>query len=203
MKRHRNKVPAVSLLLALGLATTLLGSTAHAAGTAKPMPKIAGQHFALMTGFNGETPSTALYHLTIKKSNGNAFIGTQRFRDCTDLIEKCKSEGEAGTGWTEPEAVFLVRTSSKTYVLRSRNSQGQISLGKNGLTKAYVIGSGKVNVSRSNSEFDPYTFSYTVPSSYSLAGGEIWFVDDDSVSNQPNNLVSFNQTQMAQTLLNP
>ncbi len=190
MINQRARSFAISLVLSLGLSTILFGGTAQAANTAKTMPKIAGQHFAFMTGFNGETPSTALYQLTILKSNGNAFIGTQRWRDCSDNLEKCKSDGAAGTGWTEPETVFLVRTSSKTYVLRSGNSQGQITLGKKGLTKAYVIGGGKVNVSRSNSEFDPYTFSYSVPSSYSVAGGEIWFIDDDPVSNQSNNLMS-------------
>jgi hypothetical protein len=172
VKKSKKIAPAASLVLTLGLSATLLSGTAHAADRAKSTPKISGQHFAFMQGFNGETASIALYHLTIKKSNGQAFIGTQRWRECTDNIEKCKSEGATGNGWTKPEAVFLVRTSSNTYVLRSANSQGQITLGKKGLTKAYVIGSGKVNASRSNSEFDPYTFSY------SLTGGEIWFVDD-------------------------
>ena len=148
MKNQHRKSLAVSFVLALGLSIALLGGTAHAADTAKSTPKIADEHLAFMTVFNEETPSTALYHLTIKKNNGNAFIGTQRLRDCTNNIEKCKSEGVTGTGWTKPEAVFLVRTPSNTYVLRSGNTQGQITLGKKGLTKAHIIGSGEANVSR-------------------------------------------------------
>ena len=151
MKNHCKKVSAASLVLTLGLATTLFGGTAHATDTAKTMPKIAGEHLTWMKGFDGTTPSTAQYHLTIKKSNGKAFIGTQRWRECTDNVEKCRSEGTTGAGWTEPEAVFLIRTSSNTYVLRSGNSQGQITLGKKGITKAYIIGSGEANMSRSNS----------------------------------------------------
>jgi len=135
-------------VLALGLSTTLLGGTAHAADTAKPTPKIAGEHLTFLTGFIGATPSTAQFHLTITKNNGKAYIGTQRWRDCTDNIEKCKLEGADSTGWTKPEAVFLVRTSSNTYVLRSGNTQGQITLGKKGLTKAYIIGSGEANLTR-------------------------------------------------------
>ena len=75
MKIHRRKSLAVSLVLAMGLATFFVEGTAHAA---KPTPKIAGEHYAFMTGFNGETPSTVLYHLKILRNNGNAFIGTQR-----------------------------------------------------------------------------------------------------------------------------
>jgi hypothetical protein len=148
MKNHRRKSLAVSLVLAVSLSTALFGGTAHAADTAKPTPKLAGQRFVFMQGFNGETPSTVLYHLTILKNNGNTFVGTQRFRDCTNNIENCKSEGAAGTGWTKPEAVFLVRTSSNTYVLRSGESQGQITLGTKGVTKAYIIGSGQAKMSR-------------------------------------------------------
>ena len=48
----------------------------------------------------------------------------------------------------KPEAVFLVRTYTNTYVLRSGNSLGQITLGKKGIIKAYVIGSGQAKVSR-------------------------------------------------------
>jgi hypothetical protein len=151
MKNQRRTSLAVSLVLALGLATTLFGGTAHAADTAKTSPKLTGEHLTWMKGFNGTTPSTAQYHLTIKKSNGKAFIGTQRWRECTDDIEKCRSEGATGTGWTKPAVVFLIRTSSNTYVLRSGNSQGQITLGKKGLTKAYIIGSGEEKLSRSNS----------------------------------------------------
>lgn len=149
MKNHRRKSIAVSFALALGLATALFGGTAHAADSAKTMPKISGQHFAFMSGFNGETSSTVLYHLKILKNNGNAFIGTQRLRDCTDNIEQCKSEGATGEGWTKPEAVFLVRTSSNTYVLRSGDSQGQITLGTKGIAKAYIIGTGQAKMSRS------------------------------------------------------
>ena len=164
MKKFRKIAPVVSLVLALCVSSAVFGGAAHAADTAKTTLKIAGQHFAFMTGFNGETPSTALYHLTVMKRNGNAFIGTQRFRDCTDNIEKCKSEGANGTGWTKPEAVFLVRTSPNTYVLRSGNSQGQITLGKNGLTKAYIIGNGQANVTRNG---DANTSgSYTLDDSY-------------------------------------
>jgi hypothetical protein len=159
MKNHRRKSVAVSLVLALGLSTTLLGGTAHAA---KPTPKISGQHIAFMKGFIGENPSTAQYHLTIVKSNGNAFFGTQRLRDCTDNIEKCKSEGATGEGWTKPEAVFLIRTSSKTYVLRSGDAQGQITLGEKGLTKAYIIGSGDAKVSRSDSRSVTAANTYTI-----------------------------------------
>jgi hypothetical protein len=148
MKYYCKKVSAVSLVLALGLATPLFGGTAHAADTAKTTPKIAGEHLTFLTGFIGATPSIAQYHLTITKNNGKAFIGTQRWRDCTDNIEKCKSEGTDSTEWTEPEAVFLVRTSPNTYVLRSGNTQGQITLGQKGLTKAYIIGSGEANLSR-------------------------------------------------------
>ena len=152
MKNDRRKSLVVSLVLALGLSTSLFGGTAHAADTAKTTPKLIGEHLAWMKGFEGTTPSTAQYHLTVKKSNGKAFIGTQRWRECTDDIKKCRSEGATGTGWTEPEAVFLVRASSNTYVLRSGNSQGKITLGKKGLIKAYIIGSGESNVSRSNSD---------------------------------------------------
>lgn len=88
MKTSRKITSVASLVLAVGLSTTLLGGTAHAA---KPTPKIAGQHLVIVQGFNGETPSTAVYHLTIKKNNGNAFIGTQRWRECTDNIEKCET----------------------------------------------------------------------------------------------------------------
>ena len=151
MKNQRRKSLTVSFVLALGLSTAVFGGTAHAADTAKTTPKLTGEHLTWMKGFNGTTPSTAQYHLTIRKSNGKAFIGTQRWRECTDDVEKCRSEGTTGTGWTEPEAVFLIRTSSNTYVLRSGNSQGQITLGKKGITKAYIIGSGEANVSRSNS----------------------------------------------------
>jgi hypothetical protein len=181
------KVASVfSFVLGLGLTATLFGGTAHAADTAKPTPKIAGEHFAFMSGFNGETPSTVLYHLTIKRSNGNAFIGTQRFRDCTDNIEKCKSERATGTGWTKPEAVFLVRTSSNTYVLRSRNGQGQITLGKKGLTKAYVIGSGQAKVSRNidgTLEGQVYSFDDVNMLGFesdSYSGGSGKYVDQDS-----------------------
>jgi hypothetical protein len=175
MKTFKKVSSLASFVLALGLSTTLFAGTAHAGDTAKSEPKISGQHFAFMQGFNGETPSTALYHLTIKKSNGKAFIGTQRWRDCTNNIEKCKSEGASGTGWTKPEAVFLVRTSSNTYVLRSRNGQGQITLGKKGLTKAYFIGSGQAKVSRSDGDF-PYLNSQV----YSMTSNpEIWYIDEE------------------------
>jgi hypothetical protein len=163
MNDYCKKVSAVSLVLALGLATTLFGGTAHATGTAKSTPKIAGEHLVFMQGFNGETPSTALYHLTIKKNNGNAFVGTQRWRECTDIIEKCKTEGATGEGWTETEAVFLVRTSSNTYVLRSGESQGQITVGKKGLTKAHVLGDAEGKVSRSGGLMQL--------TAYSLVGG--------------------------------
>lgn len=172
MKNQRRKSLTVSLVLALGLSTALFGGTAHAADTAKTTPKITGQHLVFMQGFNGVTPSTALYHLTIKKNSGNAFIGTQRLRNCTNNIEKCKSEGVTGTGWTKPEAVFLVRTSSNTYVLRSGNTQGQITLGKKGLTKAYIIGSDEANVSRTGGmmqlvvySLDTQVGSITIPDS--------------------------------------
>jgi hypothetical protein len=164
MKKSRKIALVVSLVLALGVSSAFFGGAAHAADTAKPTPKISGEHFAWMTGFNGTTPSTALFHLKILKSNGNAFIGTQSWWDCTNNIEKCKSEGANGTGWTKPEAVFLVRTSPNTYVLRSGNSQGQITLGKNGFTKAYIIGNGQANVTRKG---DANTSgSYTLDDSY-------------------------------------
>ena len=126
-----------------------------------------------MEGFNGEKPSTVLYHLTILKNNGSAFIGTQRFRDCTNNIEKCKSELATGTGWTKPEAVFLVRTSSNTYVLRSRDSQGQITLGTKGVTKAYMIGSGQAKASRNiDGTLESQVYSCAPPPTSSSRGGD-------------------------------
>ena len=174
MKKSKKIAFVASLVLALGLPTTLFAGTAHAADTAKPTPKLDGQRFVLMDGFNGETPSTVLYHLTILKNNGNTFVGTQRFRDCTNNIEKCKSEGAAGAGWTKPEAVFLVRTSSNTYVLRSGGSQGQITLGTKGVTKAYIIGSGqaKVSGSRDGRTLQSQVYSCQPPPTSPSRGGD-------------------------------
>jgi hypothetical protein len=166
MKNHRRKSLAVSFALAMGLATAFFGGTAHAADTAKPTPKLVSDYLTWMTGFNGTTPSTALYHLSIKRSNGNVFLGTQSWWDCTDNIEQCKSYGDKGPGWTKPVAVVLVRTSSNTFVLRSGTSQGQITIGKNGLTKAYVIGDGEANVTRSNNQLSPTQL--TPQATYSL-----------------------------------
>lgn len=176
MKKSKKIAPAASLVLTLGLSVTLLSGTAHAADTAKPTPKISGQRFVFMEGFNGEKPSTVLYHLTILKNNGSAFIGTQRFRDCTNNIEKCKSELATGTGWTKPEAVFLVRTSSNTYVLRSRDSQGQITLGTKGVTKAYMIGSGQAKASRNiDGTLESQVYSCAPPPTSSSRGGDEYY----------------------------
>lgn len=163
MNKSKNIASVASLIVSLGLSTTLFGGTAHATETAKPTPTLTGEYLVWMKGFSGASPSTAQYHLTIKKSNGAAFIGTQRWRECTEILERCRSEGATGADWTAPEPVVLVRSSPKTYVLRSRSSEGQITLGKNGLSKAYVLGDSLGKVSRSENGGSSQVYSNELP----------------------------------------
>lgn len=163
MNKPKNIASVVCLFVALGLSTTLIGATAHAAEPAKPTPKLTGEYLVWMKGFSGSAPSTAQFHLTIKRSNGAAFIGTQRWRECTEILERCRSEGATGADWTAAEPVVLVRSAPNTYVLRSRSSQGEITLGKNGLSKAYVLGDSLGKVSRNENGGSSQVYSNEFP----------------------------------------
>lgn len=135
------RIAAMSLAVALGLVATLTVSTAYAGDkvTHTSSKKFLGQHMALLTGFTGSSPSVVAYFLDVDRRNGSVFLGTQRWLDCGNSTQGCaKSRAQ----WSEPEIVAFVRTAPNTYILRSNNGMGQLTLNKDGVVKAYFLGGG-------------------------------------------------------------
>lgn len=137
--RRGLRFAAMSLTVSLGLVTTLAVSTASAEDkiNRSSSKKFVGQHMAILTGFNGSSPSVVAYFLEVERRNGSVFLGTQRWLDCGNSTQGCvKSRAQ----WTEPEIVAFVRTAPNTYILRSNSGMGQITLNKDGVVKAYFLG---------------------------------------------------------------
>lgn len=129
---------AALLLLVMNVSTAQAGDASTTAKSTKTL----GRHLTLMRGFSGTSPSTAQYEVKLTRSNGQVFVGTQRWRDCAGYERACNDGSTAGSGWTAPEGIMLVRTSPGTFMLRSANGQGQIVLGERGITSAYFLGGG-------------------------------------------------------------
>ena len=139
MLKRRMRVAATSLTVGFLLFTTLAVSPAYAGDKVNHVSskKFVGQHMAIMTGFTGSSPSVVAHFVEVKRRNGSAFLGTQRWLDCGDNRQGC---AQSKARWTEPEKVVFVRTAPNTYVLRSNNGMGQLTFNKEGVVKAYFIG---------------------------------------------------------------
>lgn len=141
---------AVTALLFLGMNVT--ASQAGDSSSSTQGSKVLGRHLTLMRGFSGTTPSTAQYEVKLTRSHGQVFLGTQRWRDCAGYEQACNDGSTAGAGWSAVEGIVVVRTSPETYLLRSANGQGEITLGGRGITSAYFLGGrGGIATRSSNS----------------------------------------------------
>ena len=109
---------AVALVMCCATSST----AAPASGPITKAQDVHGVWLGEMTGYQAGQEVDWQYRVTFRKSNGQAGVGWQEWRDCTDNKAACAAGKARGGGWSQPARLLFVM--DQDHVLHGVDDQG-------------------------------------------------------------------------------